>query len=116
MRRVVSAAVLLLGLVPATARAQSEGGYQIGVVSESGDRITWLRFSDGALSVLRVIPVGVMPTEIDGPHNLAVAPDQTAYYITIAHGTPFGGGPGLEGGRRAAEDRCLGEVLPPRSA
>ena len=70
--------------------AQSEGGYQIGVVSESGDRVTWLRFSDGVLSVLRVIPVGVMPIEIDGPHNLAVAPDQSAYYITIAHGTPFG--------------------------
>jgi DNA-binding beta-propeller fold protein YncE len=31
-----------------------------------------------------------MPADIDGPHNLAVAPDNSAYYISIAHGTPFG--------------------------
>jgi YVTN family beta-propeller protein len=86
--------------------AQSGSGYQIGVVSESGDRVTWLRFSDGALSVLRVVPVGVMPTEIDGPHNLAVAPDQTAYYITIAHGTPYGSLWKLD----AATDTVLGRA------
>ena len=91
MKKAVWAAMVLSAL-PLAGRlcAQTEGGYQVGVVSESGDRVTWLRFSEGTLSVLRVIPVGVMPTEIDGPHNLAVAPDQSAYYITIAHGTPFG--------------------------
>jgi YVTN family beta-propeller protein len=84
--------VLALAALPLTGRLSAQGGpgYQIGVVSESGDRVTWLRFSDGALSVLRIVPVGVMPTEIDGPHNIAVAPDQSAYYVTIAHGTPFG--------------------------
>jgi YVTN family beta-propeller protein len=31
-----------------------------------------------------------MPSDNDGPHNLAVAPDGRSYYVTIAHGTPYG--------------------------
>ncbi len=41
-------------------------------------------------AVDRVVPVGIMPADIDGPHNITVSPDQKNYYITIAHGTPFG--------------------------
>jgi YVTN family beta-propeller protein len=37
-----------------------------------------------------VVPIGVMPTDNDGPHNLAVAPDGRSYYVSVAHGTPFG--------------------------
>lgn len=82
----------LLGLVLAsTAQAQKEDpGYRIGVVSESGDVATWLKPVGSGLSVDRVVPVGIMPTDIDGPHNITVSPDQRSYYITVAHGTPFG--------------------------
>jgi len=31
-----------------------------------------------------------MPTDIDGPHNITMAPDGKSYYVTVAHGTPFG--------------------------
>jgi DNA-binding beta-propeller fold protein YncE len=31
-----------------------------------------------------------MPSDIDGPHNIAAAPDGKSYYVTIAHGTPYG--------------------------
>jgi len=65
-------------------------GYRVGVVSESGDVATWLKPVGTSLSVDRVVPVGIMPTDIDGPHNIAVSPDQKSYYITVAHGTPFG--------------------------
>jgi YVTN family beta-propeller protein len=49
-----------------------------------------LRPTATGLSVDRVVPVGIMPSDIDGPHNITVAPDGKSYYITIAHGTPFG--------------------------
>ena len=67
-----------------------EAGYLVGVASESGDIVTWLRPGAGTLAVDRVVPVGIMPADIDGPHNVAVAPDQKSYYVTIAHGTPYG--------------------------
>lgn len=71
--------------------AQERGGYLVGVVSESGDIVTWLRpLAGGRLEVQRVVHVGIMPADIDGPHNITVAPDQRSYYITIAHGVPFG--------------------------
>jgi DNA-binding beta-propeller fold protein YncE len=82
----------LLGtLLAVSASAQTaDAGYRVGVVSESGDITTWLKPSGNGLSVDRVVPVGVMPSDIDGPHNITVAPDGKSYYITIAHGTPFG--------------------------
>jgi DNA-binding beta-propeller fold protein YncE len=88
MRRILLLAGLL---VPAPLAAQAaDPGYRVGVVSESGDIVTWLRPGDGTLTTERVIPVGIMPTDIDGPHNLAVSADGRFYYISIAHGTPFG--------------------------
>ena len=87
MRRIL----FLLGLaLPPTLVAQADPGYRVGIVSESGDIVTWLKPGDGTLTVEKTIPVGIMPADIDGPHNLAVAPDNSAYYITIAHGTPYG--------------------------
>ena len=82
----------VLGLVLASAAQAQTGdpGYRVGVVSESGDVATWLKPVGTGLSVDRVVPVGIMPTDIDGPHNIAVSPDQRSYYITVAHGTPFG--------------------------
>src|SRR3954454_8834090 len=64
--------------------------YRVVVVSESGDIATWLRPTAAGLATDRVVPIGVMPSDIDGPHNITVAPDGKSYYITIAHGTPFG--------------------------
>jgi YVTN family beta-propeller protein len=64
--------------------------YRVVVVSESGDMATWLTPSGARLSPERIVPVGVMPSDIDGPHNVTVAPDGKSYYITVAHGTPFG--------------------------
>src|SRR4030095_7895285 len=86
MRRIL----LLLGLaLPTALVAQADPGYRVGIVSESGDIVTWLKPGDGTLTVEKTIPVGIMPADIDGPHNLAVAPDNSAYYITIVHGTPY---------------------------
>ena len=31
-----------------------------------------------------------MPADVDGPHGLAVSPDGRFYYVSTAHGTPYG--------------------------
>lgn len=88
IHRMVLATSLLL---PSALLAQgADPGYRVGIVSESGDIVTWMRPGDGTLVREKVIPVGIMPADIDGPHNLAVSPDNRFYYISIAHGTPFG--------------------------
>jgi len=80
-----------LALAAAPLAAQSSGpGYRVGVVSESGDIVTWLRPEGNTLVVDHVVPVGIMPADIDGPHNITVSPDQRWYYVSIAHGTPYG--------------------------
>lgn len=81
---------LALVLASGSAAQAPDPGYRVGVVSESGDIVTWLRPAGGSLIVERVVPVGIMPADIDGPHNLAVLPDQRSYLVTIAHGVPFG--------------------------
>src|SRR5829696_1814463 len=87
-RFLIAATVLLLA---SPVRAQTgDPGYRVGVVSESGDVATWLKPAGNSLAVDRVVPVGIMPSDIDGPHNIAVSPDGSSYYVTVAHGTPFG--------------------------
>ncbi|MEO6066845.1 MAG: YncE family protein [Gemmatimonadota bacterium] len=84
------------GLVPALLAAQSAPAhrtpapYKVGVVSESGDIVSWFIPDGPRLVPDRVVPVGLMPTDPDGPHNIAVSADQRWYYVSIAHGTPFG--------------------------
>jgi YVTN family beta-propeller protein len=104
----------LFGLMlAAPALAQSTpGGYRVGVVSESGDVVTWLRPVGDSLAVERVVPLGIMPTDIDGPHNIVMAPDQKSYYVTIAHGTPFGSLWKLDAARDSLLGRAQVELFP----
>jgi DNA-binding beta-propeller fold protein YncE len=85
--RLIAALAILTGLA---ATAPSSPGYRILVASESGDIVTELTWDGTALAVAKVVPVGIMPADIDGPHNVTVAPDGSAWYVTIAHGTPYG--------------------------
>jgi DNA-binding beta-propeller fold protein YncE len=84
--RLLVAIALWTGLV----KPLGSPGYRILVASESGDIVTELVWDGTALAVAKVVPVGVMPADIDGPHNVTVAPDGSAWYVTIAHGTPYG--------------------------
>jgi YVTN family beta-propeller protein len=82
--------LLVLLAAPAAAAQAPAGNYRVGVVSESADTITWLRPDGSALVLDHKVPVGLMPTDNDGPHNITVARDGRDYYVTVAHGTPFG--------------------------
>jgi len=83
------------GPVLATPATQgTDRDYVVLVASEAVDRITRVRFGPGAgPSLIKVedsTTVGVQPQEPDGPHGLAMAPDGRHYYVTTAHGVPFG--------------------------
>ena len=71
--------------VPSAARP-----YTLYVSSESGDIVTRIEVGPAGWRKVREVPVGVLPTDIDGPHNVAVAPDGRFWYVSIAHGTPYG--------------------------
>jgi DNA-binding beta-propeller fold protein YncE len=60
------------------------------VASESVDEIAVLRFGPAGIGVERKNRTGIMPADVDGPHGVAVSPDGKYYYVTTAHGTPFG--------------------------
>jgi DNA-binding beta-propeller fold protein YncE len=66
--------------------------YLVYVASEATDRIALIRFGPGEAGarIEREITVGIMPADADGPHGLAVSPDGRFWYVTTAHGAPFG--------------------------
>ena len=106
--RLISVLALLTGIELASGHPD----YRILVASESGDIVTELAWNGTALAVVGVIPVGVMPADIDGPHNVAAAPDGSAWYVTIAHGTPYGSLWKLAAGSDSLLGRAPVEMFP----
>jgi DNA-binding beta-propeller fold protein YncE len=60
------------------------------VASESVDQIAVVRFGPRGIRVERTNTTGIMPADVDGPHGVAVSPDGKYYYVSTAHGTPYG--------------------------
>src|SRR5947209_14396816 len=81
---------LALGVWLGAVAAGDAPSYRIFVSSESGDIVSQLTWDGVALKTVKVVPVGIMPADIDGPHNVTVSPDGRFWYVSIAHGTPYG--------------------------
>lgn len=88
---------LLLALAPLIGAPQAaqepprlEAPYRVLVCAESADEVVQIAFDGTAASVERVHTVGSLPTEIEGPHGLGVDPSGEAWYVTLAHGLPYG--------------------------
>jgi DNA-binding beta-propeller fold protein YncE len=64
--------------------------YLVYVVSEAADKITLIRFGPNGARVDHDLDTGDMAVDIDGPHGLVISPDRQFYYVSIAHGRPFG--------------------------
>ena len=68
--------------------------YTVLVASEAVDVITRVKFGPGAGPTLAKVEgttkVGINPMDPDGPHGVALSPDGRHYYVTTAHGVPFG--------------------------
>src|SRR5262245_29794373 len=72
-----------------TALAQTRT-YSVFVASEAADKVALIRFGPGGATIDHEITTGLMPTDIDGPHGLAVSRDKRFYFVSIAHGQPNG--------------------------
>ena len=64
--------------------------YAVFVASEGVDRVAVVRFGPSGISVDRERYVGWAPTELAGPHGIAVSRDKLHYFVSLAHGTPYG--------------------------
>jgi DNA-binding beta-propeller fold protein YncE len=77
--------------MPAAAvAAPPDKDYYVFAASEGNDQIALIRFGPSGIRVERTSTTGIMPSDIDGPHGVALSPDGRFYYVTTAHGTPFG--------------------------
>ena len=64
--------------------------YWVYVCAESEDEVALVRYGPGGAEVVRTIRVGRYPNEIEGPHGIAVDPGGRHWYVSLAHGLPFG--------------------------
>ncbi|MCH8267890.1 MAG: YncE family protein [Acidobacteria bacterium] len=64
--------------------------YYVYVAAESDDAVYLLKFGPEGGQVVKRIPVGIYPTEIEGPHGVRVSPNGRHWYVSIAHGKPYG--------------------------
>ena len=74
----------------ALAASPIAGDHRLFVAAESADEVYQLHFDGKDLTVEEVIEVGYMATEIEGPHGLTVSPDGAHWFVTMAHGKPWG--------------------------
>ena len=95
------ASLVLLPAPPAMARTQAEpdgGGatrspgarYWVYVANEASDAVSRVRFGPDGLVVEHTTKVGIRPADIEGAHGVTVSPDGLYWYVSVAHGTPFG--------------------------
>lgn len=83
--------VTLLAAVPAAfAQTKPDKDYLVYVLSEGADTISLIRFGPKGARVDHEVPTGDMPIDIDGPHGIAISRDKEFYYVSLAHGRPFG--------------------------
>jgi DNA-binding beta-propeller fold protein YncE len=64
--------------------------YRLLVASEGNDEVALVSYGPAGTKVERKRKVGSNPTELAGPHGVAVSPDGRFYYVTTAHGMPNG--------------------------
>ena len=64
--------------------------YFVYVAAESDDVVSLIKFDGKNAQEIEEIEVGVMPTEIEGPHGITVDPNGKYWYLSLAHGNPFG--------------------------
>jgi DNA-binding beta-propeller fold protein YncE len=95
-------------LTPTAALAQTkpDKDYLFYVVSESADKIALIRFGPNGARVDHDLQTGDMPVDIDGPHGIVISPDKQFYYVSIAHGRPFG----LVWKYATKDDRVIGKT------
>jgi DNA-binding beta-propeller fold protein YncE len=99
-------AVLCANVAALRAQSKPEKDYLLYVLSEAADKISLVRFGPSGARVEHDLQTGDMPVDIDGPHGLAISPNKEFYYVSLAHGRPFGS----VWKYSATSDRVLGQT------
>jgi DNA-binding beta-propeller fold protein YncE len=89
-RALAVGAALALGAGAARAQEPPAHDYYAWVASEAVDKLQLVRFGPAGLTIERTHTVGILPTDPDGPHGVALAPDGNHLFVSTGHGTPFG--------------------------
>ena len=87
------ACLVAQGVSPAAARAAPDPpqrSYYVYVCAESDDEVAIVRYGPDGAELVKTVSVGSYPAEIEGPHGVNVDPDGRHWYVSIAHGFPFG--------------------------
>lgn len=77
-------------LTPSPAAAQSGANYWAYVANESSDIVSLVRFDGHEVVEEKAIEVGFHPADLDGAHGITVSPTGDYWYVSIAHGQPYG--------------------------
>ena len=64
--------------------------YYVYVTAESDDQVALVKFDGEKAETVKNIDVGVWPAEIEGPHGIIVGPKGEYWYLSLAHGNPYG--------------------------
>jgi DNA-binding beta-propeller fold protein YncE len=85
------AALGMTAVFAATAQAQKpDKDYTVLVASEAVDLITHITFGPDGAKVTETTKVGINPMDPDGPHGIGLSPNGQQYYVSTAHGVPYG--------------------------
>ena len=90
MRTSLLASLLVLSASVAFAQPTAATPYTLYVSSESGDVVSRIEVGPDGWRKVREISVKLIANELSAPHNVAVSADGRFWYVSIAHGTPFG--------------------------
>jgi DNA-binding beta-propeller fold protein YncE len=94
--RLLALPFLAVLIVSPVFRAQTPTqDYLVYVVCESADKLVRVRFTSGpsgtaTAKIDHEAKVGLMPTDINGPHGIAISPDRQYVYVSVGHGLPYG--------------------------
>jgi DNA-binding beta-propeller fold protein YncE len=85
-------ALLAAGSVaaPSASAAQEHPTYWAYVANESSDIVSLVRFDGTTVVEEKAIDVGFHPADLDGAHGITVSPTGEHWYVSIAHGQPYG--------------------------
>ncbi|MTI87011.1 MAG: YncE family protein [Balneolaceae bacterium] len=83
--------LVLFVVIAGTENLQAQDYYAY-VAAESEDMVHLIHFNAETqqATIAETIEVGRYPTETDGPHGITVAPDGKHWFVSIAHGNPYG--------------------------
>ena len=64
--------------------------YYIYIAAESDDTVSLIMFDGKNATEIERIPVGIKFSEIEGPHGLTIDKSGDYWYLSLAHGNPYG--------------------------